>query len=328
MAKNSLMMFARNNFLFVLFYFVLSIFYGVLAGTAILGFLRIYNQPIIILLSATLTVLILWLLINECIRENPGGRVIKKQPIRGPNAVLAITGGLLFFFLVLLPLFRWPYSPISSQLTWDAGLYHFPKAVEMISTGSSWDLSIAYGEYPFGYESLIAFALVLNNAGFLIGSTHALIALFLFLVLVLILDSRLKMPLGIIIFLTSILFISSQLFPNFDSNIWGILWSQITLIGKNDLFLAASLLGVFYFTPRSVNSPNLPLGLAVASMLALSIKPTSGLVILFAWMIYFIMAAKSGKLKEQKNRILLSFLLIVPGGLWDDSQFPYPGRNF
>lgn len=247
MTQNSLLMFVRKNVLVVLFFSVLSIFYGVVAGTAILGFLRIYRQPFIFLLCAALTVLIFWLLIDECIREYPGGRVTEKQPIRGPNAVLAITGGLLFFFLVFLPLFLWPYSPISSQLTWDAGLYHFPKAVEMISTGSSWDLSIAYGEYPFGYESLIAFALVLNNAGSLIGSTHALIALFLFLVLVLILDTRLKMPLGIIIFLTCILFFSYRLFPNFDSNIWGILWSQITLIGKNDLFLAASLLGVFYF---------------------------------------------------------------------------------
>jgi hypothetical protein len=324
----SLVNFIRKNYLLSLYYLVLSVLYGVVAGTAILGFFHIYNQPIVFLVCAALTVLILFLLFNEFRREYPLGKITDKPPLRGPNAVLAIAGGFLFIILIILPLVRWPFSPVSNQLTWDAGLYHFPKAVEMISTSSSWDLSIAYGEYPFGYESLVAFALLLNHTGFLIGTVHALIALFLFLILILILDTRLRMPLGIIIFLTSILFLSNRLFPAFDSNIWGILWSQVTLVGKNDLFLAAALLGIFFFTPRSSKGPFQPIGLAATSMLALSIKPTSGGVILVAWMVFFIFTAKSGQLKNLKNTLVAGFLLMIPGGLWIVRNYLVQGAMF
>jgi hypothetical protein len=311
-----------------LLYLVLSILYGVVAGTAILGFFRIYRQPLVFLFCASLSALILFLLFKEGGREYPLGKVSDKPSLRGPNAVLAIAGGLFFIILIILPLVRWPFSPVSNQLTWDAGLYHFPKAAELISTGSAWDLSIAYGEYPFGYESQVAFALLLNHAGFLIGTVHALIAVFLFLVLILILDARLRMPLGIIIFLTSILFLSNRLFPDIDSNIWGILWSQITLIGKNDLFLAAALLGIFFFTPRSSKGLFQPIGLAATSMLALSIKPTSGVVILVAWMVFFIFAAKSGQLKNLKNTLVAGFLLMIPGGLWIVRNYLVQGAMF
>ncbi len=310
------MNFIRKNYLLSLFYLILSFLYGVVAGTAILGFFRIYQQPVVFLFCSSLTVLVLFLLFKEGVRENPLGNVTDKPRLRGPNTALAITGGLIFIVLIILPLIRWPFSPVSNQLTWDAGLYHFPKAAELISTGSSWDLSIAYGEYPFGYESLVAFSLLLNHAGYLIGTVHAFIAIFLFLVVILILDKRLRMPLGIIIFLTSILFLSYRLFPDFDSNIWGILWSQVTLIGKNDLFLAATLLGIFFFTPRSSEGPFQPIGLSAASMLALSTKPTSGVVILAAWVVFFIFAAKSGRLRALKNSIAIGFLLMIPGGLW------------
>jgi hypothetical protein len=83
------------------------------------------------------------------------------------NEFLAITlyiGGIILFFLIFfIPLVLWPYSPVNDTLTWDAGLYHFPKAIEMYKSGSAWDLSIAYGDYPFGYESLLGFTLCLTK---------------------------------------------------------------------------------------------------------------------------------------------------------------------
>jgi hypothetical protein len=43
---------------------------------------------------------------------------------------------------MMVPLARWPYSPVSDVLHLDAGAYHFPKAIELYKTGT-------YGYYPF-----------------------------------------------------------------------------------------------------------------------------------------------------------------------------------
>ena len=109
---------------------------------------------------------------------------------------------------------------------------------------------------------------------------------------------------------------SYRFVPALDSNIWSILWSQLTLIGKNDLFLAASLLGILLFTPDSRKGPFQPFSLAAVSMLALSIKPTSGFVILAGWVIYITFAAKSESVPRLKTRILPGILIMAPGGLW------------
>jgi hypothetical protein len=92
----------------------------------------------------------------------------KKQRILD-YTILACAAALVIL-LIVLPTAAWPYSPISETLHWDAGLYHFPKALEMVKTGSAWDLSIPYGEYPFGYESLIAFAGLLTRNSSLFGA--------------------------------------------------------------------------------------------------------------------------------------------------------------
>ena len=168
----------RNNKLQVFFFIILSALYGIVAGGSILGFLSIYSLPFALILCTGLSVLILYLLIKEDTQVDPLQRGRKPTSFKGPDLVTALAGVTIFICLVLVPLFRWPLTPISNPLTWDAGLYHFPKAVEMISTGSARDLTIAYGEYPFGYESPAAFALLLNHAGLLIGAAHGVIALF------------------------------------------------------------------------------------------------------------------------------------------------------
>jgi hypothetical protein len=316
MDRVSVQDYLRNNKLRVFFFIVLSALYGIVAGGSILGFLRIYSLPLALLFCIGLGGLILYLLIQEDAQVDSLQRGRKPASFKGPDLVTALAGVTIFICLVLVPLIRWPLTPISNPLTWDAGLYHFPKAAEMISTGSAWDLTIAYGEYPFGYESLVAFALLLNHAGLFIGSAHALIALFLYLTLILILAERLRFPLGIIVLLTSILFTSYRFLPAFDSNIWSMLWSQLTLIGKNDLFLAASLLGILFFTPGARKGPFQPLGLAAVSMLALSIKPTSGIVVLAGWSIFFFFAAKSGSIPRFKSQILPAILIMAPGAVW------------
>jgi hypothetical protein len=300
-----------------IFGIVLCTFYGVIASGQILGFTRLYEPFLAIPLSIVLAGVIFYFYIRKSNQFfDSFDHTIEIQQNTGLTAAFLITGLLVYILLVFFPLVHWPYSPISIEIPWDAGVYHFPKAAEMISTGSAWDLSISYGEYPFGYESLIAMSLLLNRSGFLIGTVHALISLYLLLSLGLLISQRTRIPRAPILFMLGILFLGTQLAPNFESNIWWVFWPQITLIGKNDVFLAAALLAVLLHTPISRQGPFFPFGLAVASMVALSIKPTAGVVVLFSWLVMLIFMWRAKLPRSSWNQLLLSGLIIFPGILW------------
>lgn len=307
----------KRNPVLLLFAIVLSFLYGVIAISQILGIARNYKAFLVIPLALVLggTAFTLYARLgkpfNECF----------SKPARFPKNLwltlaFLISGLALYTLLVFFPVAHWPYSPISSELPWDAGLYHFPKAAEMLSTGSAWDLSISYGEYPFGYESLIAFALSLNHPGLLIGSVHALLSLFLLLTMTLLVARHTRLPLAPVIWLTSLLFIGYQIARSFDSNIWWIFWPQITLIGKNDLFMGASLLAVLLFAPLSREGPFFPFGLALASAVAISVKPNTALVVLFAWLMMLFFLWRSGQLGRYLWQLIGSAIVILPGILW------------
>jgi hypothetical protein len=301
----------------LLFAIILSFFYGVIATSQILGIARIYKAILVIPLALLLggTVFYFYTRLGQPCNDS---FTMPSKYTKNIWLTLAflVSGLALYILLVFFPLAHWPYSPITPELPWDAGLYHLPKAVEMISTGSAWDLSISYGEYPFGYESLIAFALSLNHPGLLIGTVHALISLFLLLSMTLMVARYTRLPFAPVILLISLLFLGYQMARDFDSNIWWIFWSQITLIGKNDLFLGASLLAVLLFTPFSRQDPFFPFGLALASAVAISIKPNAALVVLFAWLLMLFFIWRSGKFGRYLRQLIGSVIVILPGALW------------
>jgi hypothetical protein len=307
----------KRNIFTTLFVFVISLLYGIIAAGQIAGISRLYSPYLVIPLSILLTVVI-YLLYTRLGKSY--FQIFESSRNAGKakwfTVLIIICGSALFILLVFYPLFRWPFSPISTELTWDAGLYHFPKAAEMLSTGSAWDLSIAYGEYPFGYESMIALALLFNHPGLLIGSAHALIAVFAFLAVLLLLAQRTKLPKGLLLLAVSLVFVGYKLAPSFDSNIWAVFWPQVTLIGKNDLLLAAALIAVLLHTPTSKEGPFFPLGLAVASMIALSIKPNAGLVVLFAWLAMFFFLLRAKQFRAYFKQLVLCLLIVIPGVLW------------
>jgi hypothetical protein len=315
---NELRTFAlRRNPAMVLFAMVLSFFYGVIAISQILGIAGIYKASLVIPLALALggTVFYLYTRLGKPFNDS------FSKPCKLPRNLwltlaFLISGLALYILLIFFPLAHWPFSPISNGLPWDAGLYHFPKAAEMISTGSAWDLSISYGEYPFGYESLVAFALSLSHSGFLIGSVHALLSLFLLLPMVLLVARYTQLPLAPVILLISLLFLGYQIARGFDSNIWWIFWPQITLIGKNDLFLGAALLAVLLFTPFSRGEPFFPFGLALASAVAISVKPNAALVILFSWLMMFFFIWRSGQFVRYRWQLIGSAIAVLPGALW------------
>ncbi len=303
------------------FIFLTALFYGIIFSGQVLGLLKLYNVFLAALVSLFSGGLVFYLLASnhqwfdhfiDDDDENP-----QNFSQRFLGFVLVSVGLILFISLAIYPLLHWPFSPISSKLTWDAGLYHFPKAIEMISTGSAWDMTIDYGDYPFGYESLLALAFGLNNDGYLLGPTHALIAIYFFLVLWLLIKRSTALPHGIIIFIVALIIVSRLYLPKNDNNIWWIIWTQVILIGKNDLLLGASLLSIILFMPLSGEKQRYHLpGLAVSSMLSLSIKPNAALLILFVWGVTLFYLIHSQNLKTAIKSLSLQVLLVLPGVLW------------
>ncbi|MCJ7623562.1 MAG: hypothetical protein MUO76_08650 [Anaerolineaceae bacterium] len=305
---------------------LISILYAIILSGQVLGFLRIYT-PITALLSGLITaVLASWAYFTF------GGSAFltavlpkkKDRKTSHPLEIICYAAGLVLLILLMLwPLMRWPYTPISETLSWDAGIYHFPKAIELYRTGSAWDLSLSYGEYPFGYESLLAFGLSISGDGLLFGSAHALITLFLLLTIWFLARRYTQLPPGVLFFLSSAQLLSGTL--PIESNLWWIYKHLVYTIGKNDLFLGAALLAVIFHAPigpqRNQTSSH-PFGLAFTSMIALSIKPNAIFIVAFVWLWALIVWMHSF-FSRQSNRkrpwglmLVLLLLCMLPGILW------------
>jgi hypothetical protein len=172
---------------------------------------------------------------------------------------LYAVGAVLIILLVLAPAAGWPYSPISETLNQDAGAYHLPKAVELYRTGNVWDLSIPYGEYPNGYESMLSFGLLLSGNETFFGAMHALTNLLVLLSLWLLARRLTRIPGGLLFALCSAGFLSALV--TIQYNPFYIFMDQAFVIGKNDMFLGMSVLAVAAHAPvgRREESPLAPL---------------------------------------------------------------------
>ncbi|PWH16799.1 MAG: hypothetical protein DDG60_03520 [Anaerolineae bacterium] len=298
-----------------------ALFYGVVFAGQVLGLLKLYNLWLAVSLSLLCSGVVFYLFAWQHEKftflpaENTTFSEHRAQQLL--NIALLCTGLVVFFTLAFYPLVRWPFSPISKTLNWDAGLYHFPKAIELLVTSSAWDLTIDYGEYPFGYESLLALAFGLNPSGYLIGLIHALIALYFLLAWWLVMVRFTRLPYGLLLFIAVLLSLSRLYLPGNETNLWWILWPQISLIGKNDLLLGALLLAITLFTPTDENqSHSHLLGLAVTSMLAVSVKPNAVLLIVFAWVTSFFFMLRHQGWQQALFKHAHYALLVLPGVLW------------
>ena len=290
-----------------------------------MGFLKLYTPAAAISLSLFASVAACWLYFRS------SGLIFLQDITATDNTtdkntllepVLYAAGLILLVLLVLLPVLRWPASPIATSLEWDAGAYHFPKAIELYATGSAWDFTISYGEYPFGYESLLALGLSLTASEALFGLVHGLINLTLVLCLWMLARRNTQLPGGLLFFLTNLLVLSGML--PVESNLWWVFHPLLYTIGKNDLFLGAALLAALLHAPVGCKANQTqfhPAGLAITSMIALSIKPNALYVVAFLWLLVIIRwRQEAGGLKSAiRNHwqaLLFSGLTMLTGLLW------------
>ena len=316
----------------ILYGIILALFYGVIGAGQILGFAGYYRPLPAVALSLLLALLAAVLYF----RENPVGP--DDFPIampRGGSAgerlfavletVFAISAGLLFLLLAALPTLRWPASPLGRSLTWDAGAYHFPKAVELFRSGSVWDLSVAYGDYPFGYESLLAFGLSLTGDERLFGLIHMLIALFFCLVVWRLACRYSRLPSGFLLFMSVVLLVFGVL-PG-GGRAWLISGYAFT-IGKNDFLLGALTLAVILHGPVGARGKqgSQPFSLALTSMMALAVKPNAAAVVGVMGLLVLYDAFWRGRKRTGAGEhapphapwyvFVLAFMVALPGVLW------------
>jgi len=304
---------------------LLALLFGAILSGQVLGVLRLYTPAAAVVLTLITAAAAFWLYLRT-------GGLAFLQSITATDdetdkptlleTVLYAAGLVLLVLLVLLPVVRWPASPIATSLEWDAGAYHFPKAIELYATGSAWDFTISYGEYPFGYESLLALGLSLTGSEALFGLMHGLINLTLVFSLWLLARRYTQLPGGFLFFLTNLLVLSGMV--PVESNLWWVFHPLLFTIGKNDLFLGAALLVALLYAPIGHKENEVqfhPAGLAITSMIALSIKPNALYVVSFLWLLVLLRWRREAENLESAMRnnwktLLFSALTMLGGLLW------------
>ena len=291
-----------------------------------LGFLGAYTSPTAITLTLLSAGVGLWLYWRYASMDTFKQAL---QPMPAPHTLsLAAVGIVLLCLsgLFVLRLSAWPLSDVGANISGDLVDYHLIKAIELYRTGSIWDVTIIYGQYPIGYESYAAFSIVLTGDILLMGVWHALIVLLLYLTLFLLLRRYTLLADAVLLLLALAL-----LFVPF-------IYSQLLLVGKNDVLLSTALLIALLHTPigpqRNASALHIP-ALAFATMLAMSVKATGVYLLAFLWLLALWHLwrprhrAKSNVVQALPlGWLLLAALIIAPSGLWIVRNYVLMGSVF
>ncbi len=315
---------------------IICFFYGSIFSGSVLGILGWYRPlgAILTTLGLTASLYLVFLrnsldsLVEDIFQGENWGLPFKLDWVIYVGSILLI-GGMFLFSLVF-----WPQTVAGNWFPWDAGVYHFPKAVELFRGGSINDMSISYSEYPVGYESLLALGLSMSRSDILFGSMHALIHLFFILSLWLLAVRFSRIPPSILLFLTTMMVKSGSIVKGL--NIWQVFRLEIITVGKNDLFVAAAILSMLLFFPLDGNGKPKSkyfFPFSLASMLAISIKPNAIIVTVILWAAVVWSSIRQIKKNEETGgpdlrKWPLNFLLIAPGGLWVVRNLIFQGAVF
>ncbi len=296
--------------------FLVCLIYSLIFAGQVLGFFGIYLNWIAIPLAVIVFGVSAYFTFKSLpvSDDGPGGA----SAFSKVDVLFGLCALALVALLVALPLILWPASPAGKSLTWDAGLFQFPKAVELFRSGSMWDMNVCYAEYPLGYEALLSFGLLLTRNTALFGPVHFILALFLVASLWLLAKRYTRLPSGLLLFGIMAVLLSG--FLNKDNNPWWVYYPLLFTVGKNDLFQGAAVLAVLAYAPivaaRDEEPGWNPVGFAMASMIAFSIKPNS-LIVLPLWLLAFYQLWKaSPSRKDFLKQALLMVVIALPGLLW------------
>lgn len=313
-----------KRFSAIFYILLLALIGGVVISGQLLGFINLYTPWAAAICTLLFTCLFAFLLYRFGL-DFLMNTLEHSNKIRIPKwaSTIAVVGGIALLIVVLvLPLALWPYTGINHELNWDAGLYHLPKAAQMVVSHSSWDLTIAYGEYPYGFESLLAASLLLSKAGYLLGLTHALSLVFFVLSLTFLACRYSRLPASYVFFLVVFVLASYDIIRLASLNPFMIFRVMAFTIGKNDFFLSAAMIAFLFFAPIGPDRSRFSLiGLSISSMLIACTKPNGFLLLLFVWLLVLIMEVrrwvKNKKVEKQDIFAWVGVILLnLAGLLW------------
>jgi hypothetical protein len=235
------------------------------------------------------------------------------------NTILFST--LLIVFLVFVQrMILWPHSELGNIISSDFLGYHSIKILDFLRSASVWNLALPYGQYPFGYESLTVFGMLFTGDIRILGTAHALIFVLFWLTIALLLLRYTKMPLAF-----SLLISLGLCFVPF-------LYSNLLLIGKNDVLLSLTVLMAILHAPLGSKRFH-PLGLAFATMLSLATKVTGLYVLFYLWgllLFYWWQAYRQKQFVAYLSPfvLILTLAIMFPGGLWVIRNYLVMGEIF
>ncbi len=313
-----------HHFLLRLYGIILCILFGIITAAGLVSFGSVY-QPLPVLIATFVTTSIaLYFYFRH---DNGWFAAVFPAQVHPQSRLFWSAIGVALVLLISVFLFRlvnYPLSAAGNVIPGDAISYHFLKAMELIRTGTLWNVAHLYGEYPIGYESLIAFGLLFTGSWQFAGIIHSLILLLLILSIYLLLRRYTHLPDALLFLISVALFF----YPD--------LYSQALIVGKNDLFLAATILGAILHSPlalRGQSNACHPLGLALLTSMSMATKPGGIWILAFLWLlvvIYWGQAYRAGKAQQYLDirHFVLAIGLMFPGGLWVIRNYSLMGRFF
>lgn len=296
-----------------------SLLFGIVFTAQILSFTGLYDAWIAIPLT-------LIVIVFAYLAYMRSGKTYFETftPQESPSTLLRNSILFVCIFIVLTVFLQrlvlWHISAAGQVIPSDFAGYHSIKAFQLLREGSNWNLAIPYGQYPSGYESLIAFGMFFTGDIRITGTVHALIVLSFWLTTTLLIVRYSKLSIDVSLLLALALCFMPIIFP------------QIMNIGKNDTLLSLTILMAILHAPVGDEHFH-PIGLAFATMLSLATKAT-GLYILFylwglvmlGWGVHF--RKNSWREYLHPEMFFLVIALMFPGGLWVIRNYLMLGELF
>ena len=312
-----------HRVLFFLYALILTVLYGAVFSTQVLAFFGLYGLVPVLLLTPIVSLAAFFVYFRYA-----GTWLQNPEPAhQSTNSFsMALTGGGLFLLITvfLVRMVLWPSSSIAAIIPDDAIDYHFIKVFELAQSGTMWDVGIVYGQYASGYESLIALSVLAGQGVTLTGLVHAILHVLLVLTVYLLLRRYTYLPSALLFFVSVVMFF----FPP--------LYSQVLQVGKNDLFVSATVLGAILHAPAGWHKKDTawhPYGLAFVTMLSLSIKSTGLLILVFLWLVVLVgwlQAFRQGKGLQYLHpvKVIVLAFIMIPGVLWVLRNYVMMGMLF
>jgi hypothetical protein len=202
-----------------------------------------------------------------------------------------------------------PYSELGRFVPSDFHGYHALKALDLIRSHSYWNVTLPYGEYPLGYESLLAFSLALTGSLQWAGMLQFLLVLWLLTTLVLLLRRYAQLPIVLAFIIgTGMLFVPP-------------LYGQLLTIGKNDVLVGISVLAAVLHSSAAADKRFHPFGLAFATMISIATKTSGVFVLVYLWVLILWDWWQAYQKQQHKAYLHPAIFaatigLMFPGGFW------------